>query len=188
MSRVLHRWIGYSEGTVVRSNYYGVRMNELRRIFLCALSVGLSSAMFRLAFGARLPGYENLHKWYPGCAAIFLAILIPMMVLAFRGRLERSAWPMVSGALLGWVAASLAYLIYFGLFEYGRLANQARIFGIQLIIIVSVLFPPLATLSWLFGALSGAFFIVARQLTVPRQYAKLQQVDLPPVSPSQDAD
>lgn len=186
MSRVLHLWIAYCEGTVVRSNYYGVRMNELRRIFLCALSLSLACVVFWLALGGKLPGHEELHYW--GFVTVLLAVLIVTMILTLRGRLERSAWPILVGASLGWAAASLAYLVYFGLFDFRGLANQAARTG-EINMIIGIMFlPPLATLSWLFGALSGAFFIVAKQLTVRRQYAKLQQVDLPPVSPSQDAE
>ena len=143
-------------------------MNELRRSLLCALSLGLACAVFWLAFGTRPPGYQNLHKWYGGCATIFLAVLMPMMAFALRGKLERSAWPIIIGALLGWVAASLAYLIYFGLF--GEIFS-ARGPDIGSIIIVAVAFPPLATLSPLFGALSGAFFVLSRHLMLRSGHA-----------------
>jgi hypothetical protein len=67
------------------------------------------------------------------------------------------------GALLGYVAAPLAYIIYFELFEFALLAGAMRD-GVVATIAVLFFIAPFATLSWLFGALSGAFFILLRYL------------------------
>lgn len=139
-----------------------VRIDELRRSCLSALSIGLSCAVFWLAFSPRLPGYASLHKWYSGCICVFLVVLMAMMVLAFRGKSETHAWPIIIGAVLGWAASSLAYVIYFGVF--GDLFSTARSPSVISVIAAALLLPPLATLSWLFGSLSGAFFVLLRYL------------------------
>jgi hypothetical protein len=138
-------------------------LSELRRIFLCALSLGFSCAVFWLIFGAKPPGIAMLHRWYPGFATVLVAVLMAMMVVALRGRLERSAWPIIVGALLGYVSASVAYVIYFGLFEFDLL-SAAKKTGVLAMIAAVFFIAPLATLSWLFGALSGGFFILVRYL------------------------
>jgi hypothetical protein len=140
-----------------------------------SLSLVLSCAVFWLVWGWRLPASETLHKWYWGFVAVFIAALMAMMVVAFRGRLERSAWPIVVGALLGYIAASLAYFIYFGLFELNLLVSAIRKLGAINVIVASVLLPPLATLGWLFGALSGAFFVSSRYLMIRGGYVCLSQ-------------
>lgn len=146
-------------------------MNELRRILLVALSLVLACAVFRLAFGARLPGQLNLHKWYWGCVAIFLPLLMAMMVITLRGRLERAIWPIVVGTVIGWVASSLAYLIYFGLFE-GFFTGAVRVHRLIDTVFIVMVFPPAATFSPLLGALAGAFFALSRYLLLRSGSAK----------------
>ena len=85
-----------------------------------------------------------------------------MMVIAFRGSLERAAWPIIVGALLGYVVPTLAYFVYFGFVELELLTNAIRRLGAINVIFAVILLPPLATLSWLFGALAGAFFVASR--------------------------
>jgi hypothetical protein len=141
-------------------------MDELRRSLLCALSLGLACIVFLMIFGTKLPGSGQLHRWYGGCTAVFFATLVAMMAGAFRGRLERCAWPIVVGGLLGYGAASLTYLVYFGLFEFDLLANTARRLGIVDLLVGTIFIVPLATLSWLLGALSGSFFALSRYLVL----------------------
>lgn len=144
-------------------------MTELRRILLVALCLALACAVFWMS-GAGRPGLSTLHKWYWGCVAVFLPIILALMVLAPRGRLERSIWPILVGAVLGWVAACPAYLIYFGFIE--KLLFKPRgpdIFGL---IVVSTVIAPIVTFSWLLGALAGAFFALPRYLLLRRDPAK----------------
>lgn len=137
-------------------------MGELRRSSVSALSVGLTCAVFWLVWGARLPASGTLHKWYWGFVCIVIPVLIAMMAAALRERLEKSAWPMIVGALLGYGAASLVYLIYFGFFELGLIASSTQKQGVISIISAAIVFAPVAIVNWLFGALSGAFFVVSR--------------------------
>jgi hypothetical protein len=148
-------------------------MNELRRIFLCALSLGLACAVFWVS-GAGLPGYRTFHKWYFGCVAVFLPILMAMMAIALRGRLERSAWPIIVGALSGWIAASLAYLIYFEFSIGGLFKNPAWHPFVQRIEII-IFLPPVVTLSPLFGALSGAFFALSQYFVAAQRQCEVTQ-------------
>lgn len=140
----------------------GIRSDELRRCFLCALSIGLSCAVFWLAFSPRLPGYSNLHNWYSGCVYVFLVVLMAMMVVAVRGKSETHAWPILLGAVLGWAASTLAYLICFAALGYFSFSPRSAPWWS--VFVVALVAPPLATLSWLLGALSGAFFVFLRYL------------------------
>ncbi len=155
--------------------------DELRRIFLCALSLVLPCAVFWLIFGAKPPGIAMLHRWYPGFAAVLIAVLMAMMVVAFRGRLERSAWPIIVGALLGYVAASLAYVIYFESFGFDLLSVAKRT-GVLAMIAVLFFIAPLATLSWLFGALSGGLFVVVRHLLLRDSRVQQSRAEEFPIS------
>lgn len=134
-------------------------MSELRRMFLIVLSISLSCAVFGLIWGARLPAAEKFNQWYWGCVAVFLAVLISLMIVVFRGGFEKSGWPVLLGLLLGYISAFLAYLIFFGIF-----VNMKRWPPLFDAIMIAFLLPPTVTLSWLFGALTGTFFIFLRYL------------------------
>lgn len=95
-------------------------------------------------------------------AIIFLGALTAMMIFALRGRFVTSAWPVLLGLPLGYIAAPIAYMTDFALFESELLSKTlSRIPLIEFISFVFLL-PPLASLSWLFGGLAGALFILLR--------------------------
>ena len=89
-------------------------------------------------------------------------MLMVAMMLAFRGRLERGAWPLFLGALLGCFAASLAYVIYVGVFTPKSSAELVRVLPALELFLSLILLPPLRIMSWLLGAVSGAFFALSR--------------------------
>jgi len=139
-------------------------MSELRRTALCSLSLSLACIVFWFGWGGRPPGSEALSKHYPSFIAILLVALMVTMMLTLRGRLERAAWPLLIVGLLGYFAASLTYVIYFSLIapeNFANLVQRLSIFDLALFIIS---LPPLGTMSWLLGALSGAFFVLSRYL------------------------
>jgi hypothetical protein len=147
-------------------------MDELRRTALCLLSLGLACAVFWLIFGERLPASGNFSRHYPVFVAILLTVLMVAMVIALRGRLEKAAWPLLIGALLGYFAAPVSYIAFVGLFEREAFANLARkLPAIDLLLFV-ISVPSLATFSWLLGALSGAFFILSRYAVLRGGYAR----------------
>jgi hypothetical protein len=125
------------------------------------------SAFFACGFifvsGASQLATKLLHRWYTGILATFLIFFIAVMFLTARGRLAKSPWLIVIGAALGYLAVSLAYIVYFSLFEPERFSNSLRIVDLTSGI---MLFLSGATISfaWLFGAIAGLLFIILRRL------------------------
>lgn len=137
-------------------------MNEPRRVAYCLLSVALSCGVFWLVGGANLPAKLKLHRWYPDVAVIFLGAFSAMMIIALRGRFVTSAWPALLCVPLGYISAPIAYITYFALFESELLSKTLSRIPLTEFIPIAFLLASLASLSWLFGGLAGALFILLR--------------------------
>lgn len=141
------------------TDWWCEKMSNLQKLVLCGLGILLAGGTFWLVWGHRPPGIEQLHKWYAGAAMTFIAIFAPAMFLALRGRLLTSGWPILVCGLVGWLAAAAAYIAYFMLLGDTKKTVAT---GLQMLSI-ALLLPPLATMSWLFGGLTGLFFVLLRR-------------------------
>jgi hypothetical protein len=155
------------------SHTSGRCIGELHRIALCLLSVGLACAVFLLIWGKRLPASGILHSRYREFVAILLTMLIVAMILVLRKRMEGSAWPLLIGAMLGYFSASVTYIIHVLLIHPAALVALARSLSTVDMVLFVISVPPLSTLSWLLGALSGAFFVLSRYMVLRRHHATI---------------
>lgn len=136
---------------------------------LCLLSVLLAStAVF--TSGAWEPAARMLHQWSVGVLMIFLLIFAVSMFLALRGRLARSPWTIPVSAVLACPAATLAYLVYFSMFEPQRIMKSLAHSGVFDAIVILVFLVPSSSFAWLFGAVAGAaFYFLGRALQIGTQ-------------------
>jgi hypothetical protein len=120
------------------------------------------------------PAGRLLHRWSYGVLVAFLLIFAASMFLSLRGRLANSPWMIPVSAALGYPAAMLAYVIYFGAFEPQRLANSIGRGQTAGVLLALFLLGTTASFAWLFGAIAGVvFFLMERTWQATR--ARFQQ-------------
>ena len=134
-------------------------MRKVRHAVLCILSVGMSSLLFWIS-GLLEFVDKVLHVWSRGLCTTFLAIFIVAIFLAFRGKARTAAWPVLVGALIGYGAAAVVYGSYYAGREVEQFVSVSHVRFQQFVFGTAVLFPVLS-LSWLFGGMAGAFYILS---------------------------
>jgi hypothetical protein len=112
--------------------------------------------------GAWLPAERAFHQWWNGVSVTFVFIFFVLMFLTLRGRLATKFWPIPIGALIGYFAATVAYLGYFTIMDVERIQNTFRPFNLLEATFVLFGLLPSAMLTWLFGAIAGAVFCLGR--------------------------
>ena len=115
--------------------------------------------------GAWEPAEKLLHRWAQGALISFLAIFLVLMILTLRVRRVRSVWAVPICAALGYPAATLAYILYFSIFEPQRIVNSVGQSGLANAALMLLLVIPTGSFVWLFGAVAGfSFFVLSRLL------------------------
>jgi len=125
------------------------------------LSVGLGCGLF-LALGLQRHTEKLLGRWYGGSASIF-QFFGALIILSLRGRVVKARWlfPICIG--LSYVAAIIAYLSYFIIWEPERAANMLAHVAI-LPDLTTLLLMPIVTLAWLLGVFVGIFYLCLERL------------------------
>ena len=134
------------------------------RALICLLSVGLGCGTFWL-----LGLHRHVEKllgqhWYNGVTWTFVPIFTALILLALRGRFVKARWLLPICIALGYVAAIVAYLFYFGIWEPERTFNSLKHFAILPDLTVLLLFIPTMSLAWLLGAIVGIFYLALERL------------------------
>jgi hypothetical protein len=136
----------------------------MRRVILLFVSELLACCIVA-ATGAWQPIAKLLHRWSQGVLIVFLLIFAALMFLALRRKLVESPWMIPICAVLGYLAATLAYVVYFAIFEPQRFLNNLGHSYASDEISVLVFLLPIYSFSWLFGAIVGiTFFALNRML------------------------
>jgi hypothetical protein len=87
------------------------------------------------------------------------------MFLTLRGKLAKSLWAIPVSAALGYPAATIAYLVYFLVFEPQRTLNTLTHGQLLDVVVMLLILGPTISFAWLFGAVAGAtFFLLGRTL------------------------
>jgi peptidoglycan/LPS O-acetylase OafA/YrhL len=139
-------------------------VSEKHRSIVCMLSVILAYGGVAVS-GAWEPATKLLHRWSLGVLVAFLLIFLALMFLTLRGKLAKSLWAIPVSAALGYPAATIAYLVYFLVFEPQRTLNTLTHGQLLDVVVMLLILGPTISFAWLFGAVEGAaFFLLGRTL------------------------
>jgi hypothetical protein len=89
----------------------------------------------------------------------FTLIFTAALFLILRAGISRSLWVIPISSAMAYIAAILAYVAYFALFEPQRLLNSflhSTVLDLGLLLLIG----PTVTLTWLFGAISGTASLI----------------------------
>lgn len=135
----------------------------MRRAILCVLSAILAYGAIAISGGWE-PAEKLLHRWSLGVLITFLLIFTLSMFLMLRGRLAKSLWAIPICTLLGYPAATLAYVFYFSAFEPQRTLNSLIQGRLVDTIVVLLFLGPTISFAWLFGAVAGGVYLLLARL------------------------
>ena len=137
-------------------------ISDKRPMLICLLSVGLGSGLF-LALGLHRHTEKLFGRWYGGLSLIFLSLFAALVVLSLRGRVVKARWLFLICIGLSYVAAIIAYLSYFAIWEPERSANMlahvATFPDLKILLLI-----PILTLTWIFGVFVGMFYFCLERL------------------------
>jgi hypothetical protein len=96
-----------------------------------------------------------LHRWFAGTFTIFAAIVIVMLFGVLRGPLlRRPALVILVSMAIAYPAGFIAYLVYFALYEPGRLSNALSQLDLISWLKIAAAGPTIL-MAWLFSGVAG---------------------------------
>lgn len=138
-------------------------VSVIYRALICLLSVGLGCGTFWLLGLHRHIEKASGQHWY-GVTWTFVSFFTALILLTLRGKFIRARWLFPICIALGYAAAMVAYLFYFGIWEPERTFNSLKHFAILPDLIIFLWFIPTVSLAWLLGAIVGIFYLALERL------------------------